>query len=271
MRKKRGALRELWLDLRSILWPCSCVVCGEANRELCVSCETALQVTIGRCSRVAAPMPVEVWAYGPYEGAVRRLIVKYKHAGAIRFAPLLGALLAGPLVAALEHGSGSTLIVTAPSRTERMRSRGYRHLDLLVRYSIRHITELGHRRGSLGRFLPGALQAIPGRAGQLGLSANERIRNAKMVRVPRHMRGRLLGREVVLVDDIMTTGATLNAAMQALAAVGAQVVAVAIVNITQRKDEINSDGLLNNVELEGATAVGFEKGVKVRPPMWPPA
>ncbi|MDI6023783.1 phosphoribosyltransferase family protein [Leucobacter sp. UT-8R-CII-1-4] len=271
MREKRGALRELWLDLRSILWPCSCVICGAANRELCLPCETGLRATIGRAGRVAAPLLAEVWAYGPYEGAMRRLIVKYKHGGAIRFAPLLGALFAGPLVAALERGSGSALIVTAPSRIERVRSRGYRHLDLIVSHSLRYITRQGHKRGQLGSFLPGALQAAPGRAGQLGLSAADRIRNAKKVRVPRHLHSRLQGSEVVLVDDIMTTGATLNAAMQALAAVGARVVAVAIMNNTQRKDEINSDGLLNNVELEGATAVGFEKGVKVRPPMWPPA
>lgn len=264
-------LRELLLDLRSILWPCSCTVCGAPDRELCALCEAALRATIGRQRRVAAPLRTEVWAYGPYEGAVRRLIVKYKHGGAIRFAPLLGALLTGPLAAALGSGSGSTLIVAAPSRTERVQSRGYRHLDLLVKHSLRQLARRGDSRGQRARFLPGALQAIPGRSGQLGLSAAERISNARLVRVPRRMHSRLQGSEVVLVDDVMTTGATLNAAIQALAAVGARVVAVAIVNNTQRKDEIISDGLLNYVETEGSTAVGFEKGVKVRPPMWPPA
>lgn len=213
----------------------------------------------------------EVWGYGPYQGAVRSLIVRYKHGGAMRYAPLLGGLLAGPLLAALAQGSGRSYIVTAPSRQERVRSRGYRHLDLLVRHALRHIANMVEDHNPSGILLTGALIPLPGRAGQLGLSAAARIRNANLVRVPKRMQKTLRGTEVVLVDDIMTTGATLNAAIQALAAAGAQVVAVAILNNTQRKDEINADGLLNNVEVEGATAVGFEKGVKVRPPMWPPA
>ena len=264
-------LREIWLDLRSLLWPCNCVVCDTANRQLCARCEGELRATIGRRSRVAAPLASEVWGYGPYEGAVRRLIVRYKHGGAIRYAPLLGALLSGPLAAAFERGHGATFVVTAPSREERVRSRGYRHLDVLVRHALRYLNSAAHERNRYGVLLPGALRSMPGRAGQLGLSATARIRNAGLVRVPARMQRLLHGREVVLVDDIMTTGATLNAAAQALAAAGAQVIAVAILNDTRRKDEINTDGLLNNVELQGSTAVGFEKGVKVRPPMWPPA
>lgn len=241
MRFELTAIRELGRDLRAIVWPCHCLVCATPNRQLCRECESELRATIGRRNRIASTLLPVVLAYGPYEGAVRQLIVRFKHGGAIWLAPLLGALLAGPLLAALELGTAPVLIVTAPSRRETVRRRGYRHLDLLVRHALRYCGSRDASAVALGYFVPGALSALPGRSGQVGLSAGLRRKNAALVRVPARMRGRLRGREVVLVDDIMTTGATVSAAVEALAKVGAKVISVALISNTVRKDQIISD------------------------------
>ena len=69
----------------------------------------------------------------------------------------------------------------------------------------------------------------------MGLRAGERERNAALARVPKYMLGRLRGREVVLVDDIVTTGATLDAAATALEAAGATVIATVALAAAERR------------------------------------
>ena len=84
--------------------------------------------------------------------------------------------------------------------------------------------------------MTGALATLPGRTGQVGLQAAQRERNAALVRVRRRMRGLLRGRDVVLVDDIVTTGSTLLAATRALAAADARVVGIVVLGVTKRLD-----------------------------------
>lgn len=225
-------------DLLALLWPCACIVCGAPDREVCDTCVSRLRARAGRSHTVLAPNGIEVRVFGAYDGAVKELLVACKHRSLVRFAPLLGELLSGPLQEAvrLRRGRSPVLIVTAPSRVQKVRARGFRHVDLMVRAALRR------RGGPVARddpqpiLIPGALKALAGRTGQVGLRAGERTRNANLVRVPRHMRGRLRGREIVLVDDIVTTGATLEAAAGALAAAGAQVIAAVVLCSVERRD-----------------------------------
>ena len=228
--------RELWQDLLALLWPCACVVCGAPDRELCGRCRAELSLSAGYAQLVHPPSAGEVWSFGSYEGVLRALLVAYKHGGRVRLASPLGELLSGPIDAALQlrRARSPTLIVTAPSRAARVRQRGYRHVDLMVRRALRCMSQPG---GADPYLVVGALQALPGRTGQVGLRAAARAHNASLVRVPWHMRGRLQGREVVLVDDIVTTGATLTAAAGALTAAGANVIAVVALAAAQRRDE----------------------------------
>lgn len=235
--------RELWADLLALLWPCACLLCGAPDRELCLTCRTRLRATAGTAQLVRSPSGREVWVYGSYGGALRALLLACKHGGAVRLAAPLGELLSGPLLVALElrRARAPVLLVTAPSRAARVRERGYRHVDLMVRRALRHLrartaTGVAMCGDPLPYLVVGGLRALPGRAGQVGLRAGERARNAALVRVPRHMQGRLRGREVVLIDDIVTTGATLDAAADALAAAGASVIATVALGAAQRRD-----------------------------------
>lgn len=227
-------LGEVLADLLALLWPCACVVCGTPNRQLCPDCHTRLRTTVGTAQLTCSPSGREVWVYGNYVGALRALLVACKHGGAVGLAAPLGDLLSGPLLLALEsqRSRAPVLIVTAPSRAARVRSSGYRHVDLLVRHALRRL----RARDRAGPYLVvGGLQALPGRTGQVGLRAGERVQNAALVRVPKRMRGRLRGREVVLVDDIVTTGATLEAAATALMAAGATVIATVALAAAERR------------------------------------
>lgn len=270
-----AATRELWLDLLAVLWPCACLVCGAPGRDLCAGCADGLRAA-GRAApmRVRTPAGEIVWARGNYEGALRALLVACKHRGRAEVANALGGLLRGPLQHACHARAGPLppLIVTVPSRQAKLRARGFRHVDLMVRPALR---QLRRTEGLHAYLLIGALRARPGRTGQVGLSEAQRAQNARLVCVPRRMQRRLRGREVVLVDDIATTGATLRAATGALIAAHARVIGVVVLGVTRRRSaenqQIQSASLLAEVAVSPSTAVGFVKGVKVRPPLWPPA
>lgn len=226
-------LREIALDLLSLLWPCSCAVCGAPDRELCTPCRSALRQAEGEWSSIVTPAGVAACIAGPYTGPLRALLVGYKHVGRTAYAQPLGARLRAPLSAALGHArSAEALLVTVPSRPARVRERGYRHVDLLVRRALRG---MGSQGGAKARVMRRALVPLPGRTGQVGLDSNGRRRNASLIGVARPARRRLRGREVILVDDIVTTGATIAAAVRALEGAGARVIAVAALCATERR------------------------------------
>ncbi|WP_461638634.1 ComF family protein [Leucobacter sp. BZR 635] len=81
-----------------------------------------------------------------------------------------------------------------------------------------------------------ALQSLPGRTGQVGLDPIARERNARRVRVRRVSERRLRGRSVILVDDIVTTGASMRAAIAVLERAGARVEAVVALATAVRRD-----------------------------------
>lgn len=229
--------QEAWLDVLALVWPTSCVVCARADRELCAECREHLRVT---CSTVYEHHGIGVpcYALGPYDGALRDVLVAYKHGGAFGLSRLLGRLLATPLrEACVAVDRGPPVIVALPSRAKRVRERGYRHVDELVKVAMR-VGRIAAPRRRL-------LRTLPGRTGQVGLEAAERERNAQRVDVLRRFRRRtwrgvehapLGDTPVILVDDIVTTGATLRAAIATLEREGATVVAAVALCVTSRRD-----------------------------------
>ncbi|QBE48533.1 ComF family protein [Leucobacter triazinivorans] len=264
-------LRELRLDLLALVWPTECVCCGQPDRDCCLPCLVEVQRP-GPLLHPAIGVPCVV--RGPYDGPLRALLVAFKHEGRTGFARELGAQLRPPLVAALGRCSGPAppVIVAAPSRGSRVRQRGYRHLELLLDVAMRG--ERGGRTSAWQRQpAPGgriaalrvrALRATRGRAGQVGLGPAERARNAARVAVRHSARAVLRGREVILVDDVITTGATVLAAGEALERAGARLVAVVALCAAQHRDTRDEDFAASRVETESPGGVEFRKGVTVR-------
>ncbi len=172
-------------------------------------------------------------ACGDYDGPLRAVLVAFKHGGRTGFAgelsALLGDSLAGAIAAADPAGIARDppIVVSAPSRPARVRERGFHHIEVLISRAMRE------RR--IAALRVDALRAVRGRRSQQGLGGAERVSNAGLVETRRTRRNVLAGRRVILVDDVVTTGATVSAAQAALRAAGAQVVGIAALCVVQRQ------------------------------------
>lgn len=243
-------VRGVLLDLLALLWPTVCVSCGAADRDCCDECLAGLHACRENVIRRQLPsdgagLPPPLFASGLYAGPVRALLLACKHEGRTGFARELGAQLRAPLAAAMgcARDGRPPIVVAAPSRSATVRERGYRHLELILRNAVGQGLLLGGAGASVGdagaRRAWRVLRPARGRTGQVGLSAVERRRNAERLYVRPGARWLLHGREVVLVDDIVTTGATAAAACRVLNEAGARVVAVAALCLVDRNDGWN--------------------------------
>lgn len=227
-----GLLPDLLRDLAALIWPTACACCGAADRDCCSRCLADLRAPPEVLER---DLGTACFVSGLYEGPLAALLVAFKHGGRVRFAKPLGDRLRAPLLAGLGECAGPEppVIVAMPSRSARVRERGYRHVDLLLARALRRRTSDGARIAALR--LP-ALRTLRGRRGQVGLGPLERARNASLIAVRGSAERLLRGREVVLVDDVITTGASVTAARKALEEAGARVVAIVALGIAERRD-----------------------------------
>lgn len=230
----------LYRELRGLVelfFPAACPCCNKtfpdlATEPFCPSCAADIsRLPTGRCSRCALPFTaadgtphycsscnqslppyLSVHAAGVYEGQLRRIIHRFKYEQ--------GHNLDRPLARLIEPALGGLpscdLIVPVPLHPQRLRARSYNQSLLLAR-------ELGRL---LGRpVLAGQLQRTRATRPQQGLKAGERERNMKDAF---RAVSPLSGEQVLLVDDVMTTGATAAACSRELLAAGAAAVRVAV-------------------------------------------
>jgi predicted amidophosphoribosyltransferase len=174
----------------------------------------------------ADPVPEglpEVWAAAGYADEVRAVLLAHKERGVTGLARPLGEALAGA-VRAVAPG-GVMLLVPVPSARRAVAVRGH---DAIRRITLVAAREL--RRDGIRARAAAVLRQGRAVADQSGLSARERLENLSGAVTGRPGSGRLLkAAPVVLVDDLMTTGASLVAAARAVEAVGGRVAGAAVV------------------------------------------
>jgi predicted amidophosphoribosyltransferase len=164
----------------------------------------------------------DVVAFARYDGAVKRLLLEHKEHGRLALTPQLGDALARA-VAAL--GPGPVVLCPVPSARAAVRARGHDHAWRLASAAARALTAAGPP-ADVARLLAPARRTHD----QAGLKTAQRAANLRGALVAR----RVVSSPVVVVDDVVTTGATLVEAARALRAGGSQVRGAAVVAATQR-------------------------------------
>ncbi|MDI2131439.1 ComF family protein [Yinghuangia seranimata] len=229
-RPRPGPLRRLasaWVDL---VLPGRCAGCGVRGAVLCAGCHVPLRrgPRPVRPDPAPAGFPGAVFAAAPYEGPVRAVLIAHKEYGAHAAARPLGIALAG-CVAALGPGPRAVL-VPVPSTRRAIRARGWDATGALARQAAAEL----RRRGVAAQVVP-ALRHTRQVADQAGLSARERAVNVTgALGVSRRLAPLFTGISVVIVDDLVTTGASLAEAARAVESAGARVTGAAVVAATPR-------------------------------------
>ena len=220
-----------------LVLPQPCAGCGALGSLLCLACAPRLAAP----ARLSLPAPAppglpQSWAIAPYAGPVRELIVAHKERGLTGLARPLGAALArAASAAAASAGVGPpTLLVPVPSSRASVRRRGRDPTLMIAREAARAATGGVPGREKTPWRKVSCVQALQHRrrvADQAGLTATARSTNLTGAL---HSNLDLSGVRVIVVDDVITTGATLTEAARALRAAGAEVPAAAVIAATQR-------------------------------------
>lgn len=199
------------LDALAALSPIDCAGCGSADRGLCANCKRELTPAV---TPRQLPDGMTIFTALRYEGVARQALIALKESGRTDVARHLGLSFAPALARAASPGAE---IVAVPTSKAAWRRRGYDPVALLCRRAGVELSKvLVHDRST---------------ASQKTLDAEGRASN-----LVDSMRARkpLDGRQFVLVDDIVTTGATFFEAARAIREAGGVVVGGAALAFTPR-------------------------------------
>ena len=214
-------------------WPSQCLVCRAwPTQTLCGACVARFAPAVERCRRCALPVPAGVAVCGaclrapppmalclaalPYAWPWSMCIGRWKFEGEVG--------LTGPLAALLRAAPGvraalgdADWVLPVPLSPERLAERGHNPALLLA------------RRLAPGRVHPGLLLRTRHTPPQRSLPRAERLKNVRgAFQVDPLLAPRLQARHVLLVDDVMTTGASVREAATALCQAGAAQVTVLV-------------------------------------------
>jgi ComF family protein len=218
-----------FLDL---LLPLRCVKCGtvlENHQGLCTACWPLIPfIAKPYCACCGLPFPFEIEegalcvmcsqtqpfyktarSVFAYDSESKELILRFKHTDNTHCAPLFGEWMAR-LVKDIE----TPLCIPVPLHWTRLFMRTYNQAGLLAQEIAKQHT---------WRYAPSLLIRKRRTPSQGHLSKSQRAKNIEHAfAVPQHKKKELLGKTIVLVDDVLTTGITLNACSKTLLKAGAK-------------------------------------------------
>ena len=206
------------------LFPPVCAGCGKAGERWCAACQDMVQVCLPPmcplcgnsqrhdyiCSncRQSPPQYTELRSWAYFEGPLRKAIHQLKYERNIT----LGDVLAKPMAVLVSQSNWSfDFVVSVPLSARRLKERGYNQADFLARPVAM----------AFGKPLKSkCLWRVRETHSQVGLNALERVKNVDgAFAAAASLAGSC---DILLVDDVMTTGATLNACAAALKSAGAR-------------------------------------------------
>ena len=262
---KFGVVRTLAADLLHAILPSDCRICAgpmlglspvrvcsacierlhrlsQAPDELCRRCGAALGMESARfaaamgmheCTacRTVPPAFARAVAFAAYDSEMRELLHALKFGGARRVAGhVLGGCLAEAIVRLEPETQAGLIVVPVPLFRNRQKSRGYNQAELLARAAVRRVHR--SRPGWKLELHTGVLRRVRDTKAMFQLGPEQRRRNLAGAFAVGNVIGdaqAVRGRDVLLIDDILTTGATANGCAKVLLEAGASAVWVATV------------------------------------------
>jgi ComF family protein len=225
-----------------------CSICGERVLSSYAHADDDGLTRCPVCRRIDHPFERAV-AYGSYDGALRDLVHLLKYNGIRPAANVLGRMLSQTLTGLLaEFAPAPVLIVAVPLYKKKRRERGFNQADLICRAALK--ISPARERFELSE---GLLVRTRETHSQIGLTSHQRrenLRGAFSVSCPQEV----TGREVLLVDDVYTTGTTATECARVLRRSGASKVWVATVARTLKLASKYED----SEQLEGSQDEGSD-------------
>ena len=204
----------------------TCETCGEnlipaSALSVCPACEES------------TPHFSRAVAYGSYDAELRELIHLLKYEQVVPAANVLGEMLA-QAVGKLAVEPDSAVFVPVPLHSSKQRQRGFNQAELITRAALKRM------RLSHAALAANVLERRRETVSQIGLTRpqrNQNIRGAFHVTHP----GRIVGRNIILIDDVLTTGTTASECARVLLKAGAKQVYVATVARTLKTGSANCE------------------------------
>jgi ComF family protein len=211
-----------------------CDLCGERILSPYAitqqSADNSYEQLCGLCRRLEPPF-AKAAAYGSYQGGLRELIHMLKYQQVRPAANVLGRMLAEAITDLEPHWSpASVLVVPVPLFARKLRQRGFNQAELIARVALKGIASKDKCALSAD-----VLDRTRETQSQIGLTRHQRRENLRgAFRVKD--RAKISGREVLLVDDVFTTGTTASECARVLRRGGASRVWVATVARTLKAE-----------------------------------
>lgn len=204
--------------LMDIVYPPRCPSCGAAiaaQAGLCSECWSTLEVP---ADEIFPGQAIPVYAASYYNDTSRHLVLAYKHGGRIALSRLLARLIAARMPEP-QAGCAPPLLIPVPLHRWRLWSRGFNQAALLAR----ELARMGKGEAAVTALLRS--KHTP-HLGGLGRDAREQALKGA-IRLAPGKAHRIAGRDVVLVDDVLTSGATSRACIAAIAGAEPKSIALA--------------------------------------------
>jgi ComF family protein len=165
-------------------------------------------------------------AFGSYDGALRELIHLLKYNGVKPAAAVLGGMLARALLNfSAEFGEVPPVAVPVPLYSSKLRSRGFNQSEAVARIALKHFRTAKLQRLELNTRVLARVRQTQSQTGLTRAQRRENVRGAFSVLRP----DEVMGRDVLLLDDVLTTGTTAGECARVLKQSGAERICVATV------------------------------------------
>jgi len=215
---------QLPRDLIEFIYPAACLICEkpQTSKRTHLLCEKCLdEIASGPLPNVEAIADAqgglsssnlnEIHAGWPFDASMQQVIHAFKYRRRPSLSQVFGEMLARRLQNHLAHKIPGAVLVPVPLHRRRGRERGFNQ-SILLAQALAEVWKM--------KILPRALERIRFTQQQATLTAPERRKNVEGAFAPA-AKSNLQNHRIFLVDDVFTTGATMNACAAALKSAGA--------------------------------------------------